>query len=360
MPRLGGARSGFTLYTEGDDLYDTMLSEISRARSQVLLESYIFAGDEVGDRFAAALCARAQAGVEVRLLVDAAGSFGRFPRALERRLRDTGVTVRRFHRWQWRNPWRYNRRDHRKLMVVDGAAAFIGGFNIHRESSRRVYGPRRWRDTHVRLTGDAAAHARALFEAFWCGERGLPDVGQDAATVLLPNHTRQCRYRLGCVYDAVFGRARTSLDLATPYFVPSRRLRTALQRAAQRGVRVRLLVPRVSDVAVARWAGAAATAEMLGHGIQVFEYLPRMLHAKTAVADGSWAVLGTANLDHRSVFLNYELVVATRDPALCRALQQQFDADVDESAEVQLDYWRRRRWLLRVAEWVAWSVRRWL
>lgn len=360
MPQLGGVQNRFTLFTEGDELYDAMLVAIGGANHEILLESYLFATDEVGRRFVTALAERARAGVAVRLLVDAVGSLLRFPHRVERELRAAGVAVRRFHRWRWREPLRYNRRDHRKLLVVDGKAAFIGGFNIHRESSRRVCGDARWRDTHVQVQGQLAVQAKALFEAFWHRDRRILTQPPEAATLLLTNHTRNCRQRLGCLFNAVFDGAHRSLALTTPYFVPSRRMRQALRRAAQRGVAVRLLVPRVSDVRLARWAANAVYDDLLQAGVRVFEYLPRMLHAKTVVADGDWALVGTANLDYRSVFLNAELIVASRDPVLCRALQAQFEVDVGDAAEVELAHWHRRRWSLRLAEWLAWSLRRWL
>jgi cardiolipin synthase len=137
-------------------------------------------------------------------------------------------------------------------------------------------------------------------------------------------------------------------------------MRQALRRAAQRGVAVWLLVPRVSDVRLAQWAANAIYAELLQSGVRVFEYLPRMLHAKTVVADGDWALVGTANLDYRSVFLNYELIVASRDPSLCRALGEQFEVDLAAAAEVEPARWHRRRWVLRAAEGLAWTLRRWL
>lgn len=361
VPRLRPGEARFTLYTEGDELVEAMLAAIRAAGRHICLETYIFAADAVGRRFAEALAERAEAGVEVRLMVDALGSFLLFPRRLERSLRERGVRVRRFHRWQWREPLRYNRRDHRKLLVVDGFEAFLGGFNIHRYGSRSAYGERRWRDTHVRITGDLAAQAEVLFDAFWSGDRhAQPEETPGAGSVLLSNHIRACRQRLSCMLVAMFAEARESLFLTTPYFVPDHRLRQGLREAAERGVDVRLLIPRISDVRLARWAASALYGELLDAGVRVFEYLPRLLHAKTVVADGNFALLGTANLDYRSVFLNYELMLASRDAVLCSALQEQFEADLAVSAEVQLERWRRRRWLTRLAEGMAWGVRRWL
>ncbi len=361
MPRLGLGQNAFALYTEGDELIEAMLAAIGSARRRICFETYIFAADSVGHRFAEALAERASAGVDVRLMMDALGSFLLFPRRLQRSLRTSGVKVRRFHRWRWREPWRYNRRDHRKLLVVDGREAFLGGFNIHHNISRKAYGERRWRDTHVRISGDLAVQADALFEVFWCGDRhALPKEAPTADSVLLSNHSRACRQRLRCLLVSMFDDARESLLLTTPYFVPDQHLRRGLREAARRGVDVRLLVPRISDVRLARWAASAIYGELLAAGVRVFEYLPRLLHAKTVVADGRFALLGTANLDYRSLFLNYELVLASRDPALCTVLRQQFTSDLALSAEMRLEYWRRRQWGMRLAEGLAWSVRRWL
>lgn len=360
-PALAAGEHPFRLYTEGDELIEAMLAAIGGARRTVYLETYIFAADAVGRRFVAALAARAAAGVEVRLVVDALGSFLLFPRKVEGELKRAGVVVRRFHRWSWRQPWHYNRRDHRKLLVVDGRTAFLGGFNIHRQSSRRACGERRWRDSHVRLDGALAAQAAALFEAFWEGDRSAPPADMpENGSVLLSNHSRTCRRRLHCLLLSLFAGADASLFLTTPYFVPDHRLREGLKNAARRGVDVRLLVPRISDVRLARWAAQAVYGELLEAGVQVFEYLPRLLHAKTVVADGDFALLGTANLDYRSLRLNYELVLASRDPALCAALRQQFDNDLGEAEAVRLEHWRRRRWPQRLAGTLAWAVRRWL
>lgn len=138
VPWPTGSPDGYTLYFEGDDLYEAMIASIRTARTRVDVETYIFAADPVGWRIAEALAARARTGVSVRVLVDAAGSLFLFSRDLAAFLRRQGAVVRRFHRWSWRQPLRFYRRNHRKLLVVDGRDAYVGGFNVHRESSRTV------------------------------------------------------------------------------------------------------------------------------------------------------------------------------------------------------------------------------
>ncbi len=351
----------FQIYTEGDLLFDAMLAAIGSAKQRVWMESYIFADDEVGRRFAQALSERASAGVQVRLLVDALGSLFQFYRSLGPELEQSGVQVRHFHRWYWREPFRYNRRDHRKLLVVDDRKAFLGGFNIHRQSSQQYFGPLRWRDTHAAFQGGLARQAAELFDAFWRGDRRwLPEDNRQASSVLVPNQSRVCRRRLACIYADFLGSAKEQICLTTPYFVPDHRTQKALLAAVRRGVEVRLLVPHTSDVRLARWAANAVYARLLDAGVQIFEYLPRMLHAKVAIADGSWATLGTANLDYRSLFQNYELNLVSRDPGLCHQLQMQFEADLTEASAVCATRWRQRRWVPRLAELLGWSVRRWL
>ena len=346
---------------EGDGLYDAMLEAIAGARRRVCLETYIFAWDEVGQRFGAALMERARAGVHTHLLVDAFGSLGLLPRAAQAELARAGVRVRRFHRWQWRDPWRYNRRDHRKLLVVDGRTLFLGGFNIHRESSRTAYGPLRWRDTHLQMTGPAAAQAELLFDLFWRYRRGRgAAIRRLGSLLLLSNHNRRGRRALRRVINGLLAGARHRAWISTPYFVPDRRLQTRLLAAARRGVDVRLLVPGKSDVALARWAAHAAYARLLEGGVRIFEYQPRVLHAKTMVVDGRRCLLGTANLDYRSLRHNYEVNLRCSDQALAHALEGYFEADLAESLEVDSGAWSRRHGLHYVAETIGWLARRWL
>ncbi len=143
LPKSGVGDGLIELYTEGDELFEAMLAAIGSAKKKVWMETYIFVDDEVGQRFAQALSDKAKAGVEVRLLVDTLGSLFQFYRTLGPMLEATGVTVRHFHRWQWREPLCYNRRDHRKLLVVDSKMAFLGDFNIHRQSSQTYFEARR-------------------------------------------------------------------------------------------------------------------------------------------------------------------------------------------------------------------------
>lgn len=348
------------LYSEGDELYAAMLTAINDARHSILMETYIFADDEIGRQFTDALIAANNRGVDVRLHVDAAGSLFWHSRRMERQIRDAGISLRWFHRWSWREPWRYNRRNHRKILVIDRRLVFLGGFNIHRENSRRIYGESRWHDLHLRINGQFGEQAAQLFDAFWEHRRRVWAPPLPTGDMLISNHGRAGRRAMRRVFRQGFAGARQTIDLITPYFVPDHQIRRALLRAAKRGVRVRLLLPRKSDVPVARWAAHASYARLLEAGVQIYEYLPRVLHAKLVVIDGRWAVIGTANIDYRSFFVNYELNLVTAEQALCAKLQQEFERDLQQSERVIAGHWARRPWLHRLLESGAWLMRRWL
>lgn len=352
---------GIELITEGDELYNAMAQAITEARQSIALTSYIFAPDEVGQPLLNLLMERAQAGIDVRVQIDALGSAGLLPHQCEQRLKDAGVQLHRFNRWNWRQPLHFNRRDHRKLLAVDGAVAFVGGFNIHRQSSMRHYGPQRWRDTHARFKGRLADDARALFDAFSSGDLDwAPTPRPGSSARLLPSTSRRCRRILRCAYrDAIAG-ATQRIWLSTPYFVPDGALRRMLGAAARRGVDVRILTTRPTDVPLVRWAAQALYPELLAEDVRIFEYLPRMLHAKTLVIDDDWNCIGTANFDYRSLFTNYEISLLDTSSSLTYKLATQFLQDLQEAEEVTPSTWRRRTWLSGMMAQIGYLARRWL
>ncbi|TDT37777.1 cardiolipin synthase [Halospina denitrificans] len=336
LPALVWGRVPLMVYTEGDALYEAMLDAIRNAHTQVWLESYIFSSDVIGERFTQALCERARAGVDVRVHVDAAGClFWGFDQ-LEPELVAAGVQVKWFHPWTWRDPFRYNRRNHRKLLVVDGEAAFFGGFNIHRENSLREYGELRWRDTHCLVEGELALEAAALFEALWVGDRGwMPRMPERPSCVLVTNQGIRRRHALSRLILRAFARARKRIYVTTPYFIPNENLQRRMIAAARAGVDVRLLVPERGDVGLAHWASRIAFRPLLRQGVRIFYYGPRLLHAKTIVVDGEWTTIGTANMDYRSFLLNYELNLVSRDPGIGEVLENQFFEDLESSQELR-------------------------
>lgn len=348
-----------TLFTEGDQLYDVMLSDIRAADSAVRLECYIFADDEAGAPFLTALAETAAAHRAVTVRLDSAGSWGTVSRAGQQLLKANEVILQWSRPWSWRAPWAFHRRNHRKLLVVDERVAYVGGFNIHRQSSRRAVGAVRWRDTHVRFTGPLVHEAIVLFDRFPRRPRvRWPEF--PVGTHLLPNNSRRCRHLLRCAFIDRFRSARARIWLTPPYFVPDSRSQSELCGAARRGVDVRVLVPAKSDVELTTWAAQAAYARMLTAGVRIWEYVPRVLHAKTLVVDHDWATVGTANFDYRSFFLNDELNLVVDEAGFNAELTTQFETDLLDAREVMSSTWRQRRWPSVIAEAIGWWARRWL
>lgn len=350
--------NGVSIYTEGDALYAAMLHDIAAARRSIRMESYIFATDEAGLPFVDALAERARAGVEVDLRIDAAGSLGLFDGDAEARLRAAGVRLTRSHRWWWRRPFTVQRRNHRKLLVVDDTIAYIGGFNIHAESSRLAYGPARWRDTHARIQGAAAHGAARAFDDY--GARRVHRGTAVDDVYFLPNRGIKGRWILHRLLQMRFGLARRRIWVTTPYFVPDHATQRALARAARRGVDVRVLVPAKNDVAIVQWASRAAYAALLAAGVRLFEYRPRVLHAKTALVDDHWGTIGTANMDFRSFFINDEINAVFERTDVVAMLADEFVRDLAEADEVHAARWQQRPWTAVLAEAIGWAARRWL
>lgn len=356
-PAVEGVTS-WKLFFEGDVLYEAMLEDVLGARTSILMESYLFAADAVGRRFAAALAAQAQRGCQVRLRVDYAGSRWQLDNGLVGELRAAGVKFEWARRWRWRKPWRFHRRNHRKLLVVDDATAYLGGFNIHAASSRAAAGESRWRDTHVRLTGPLACEARTIFRRGSDAARRL--LVRPGGTWALQIDALGCRRILHREFAHALRAARSRIWLTTPYFVPDRRLRRLIRHAARRGVDVRILMPAKNDVPIVQWAARAMYASLLASGVRLFEYQPRVLHAKTLLIDDTWATVGSANFDYRSLFLNAEVNVVSREPEFCAALAAAFTEDLQMSDEIDAARWRARPWWSTWRQVIAWPLRRWL
>jgi cardiolipin synthase len=278
-------------------------------------------------------------------------------------MRSGGVQVKLFGTFHPGQPRAFLHRNHRKLLVIDEAQTFLGGFNIHRESSRIEVGDSRWRDTHVELGGPIASIAANIFDTMWQGNPVASFTGCARAIhgeMMVADASRPCRHRLRCLFATAFAQSTRRLYLTTPYFVPPQPMEEALADAARRGVDVRVLVPRRSNHAVALVAGQARYSKLLRSGVRIFEYLPRLLHAKTLVVDGRWATVGTANLDFLSLFTNHELNLVSNDARVASKLEHDFMADLQEAVEIIPAAWEERSLAARIAERFAWHVRRWL
>ena len=352
-----------TLLQNGDAFYPAMLTAIREARDSINFETYIFEPDEIGRQFIDAFKERAQAGIEVRLLVDGFGA-----KKLKRRYRDelsqAGVRVQRFRPLGLRNLVRVYRREHRRATVIDGRVGFTGGAAISKKWKGNVTNTHEWRDSMTRVTGPLVAGIQSAFAENWvyctgevlAGPRFFPPLERSPglcaiSVVSSPSDSLQT---IRLLFWLSFTNARRRLWICNSYFIPDRRLRDAVVERARGGVDVRVLVPgNHTDAVPVQAAGQSYYEELLKAGVRIFEFQPSMMHAKTVVIDGAWSIVGSANMDERSMELNEENVLGISDRGFARSVEEGLLADYGRSREIRLEDWRKRSILRRGFERMA-------
>ena len=324
------------IFTNGSQFYPAMRDAILEAEHSINLEAYIFQPGDAADMLVEAMIARAKAGVEVRVVLDAIGS-SYLRNSAARRLADNGCRVAFYQPITWYRLHRLNNRTHRELLVIDGRVAFTGGAGVADWWYKPVHGPT-WRDTMARIEGPIAAAIQGTFAENWleaCGEiltghRHWPALAPagPAGAMLVKSSPSDRATVSRVVFQMLLDGAVTSIDIATPYFLPDKAFRKGLVRAAQRGVQVRVVVPgRHTDQRWVRLASRRMYRELLAGGVRMFEYRPAMTHVKTITVDGVWAMIGTTNIDNRSFEHNDEVNVAFREQGVTARLCQDFEAD---------------------------------
>jgi cardiolipin synthase len=345
-----------------------MLEAIAAARREILLEMYWIEPDAVGERFRDALAARAAAGVRVCVVYDAVGSMGITP-AWWRPLFSAGGRAVEYHSISPLDPRfrlaRVEMRDHRKMLVVDGADGITGGINLAKPWLTSSEGGEGWRDDVVHVRGDATQELRSLFFRTWrkltkeappLDVRPLSRKHRRPVWVLVSQW--RMRRSIHREYVTRIANARRCVDIANSYFVPDRKVRAALFNAVGRGVRVRVLVPTKSDVAIVQYATEALFDTLLRHGVELWALAGTMLHAKTAIIDDAFTTIGSYNLDERSWRKNLEVNLAVEDEAFARHVRAWFEQDLARSTRIDLPSWRDRSLVRRGAEWAAYAMRR--
>jgi cardiolipin synthase len=341
-----------TLLQNGDEFYPAMLEAIRAARDTVNFEVYIFEPDEIGRQFMDAFRERARAGVEVRVLVDWFGSHKFRPRH-RRELAQDGVKVETFRPFNLRNLVRMYRRTHRRAIVIDGEIAFTGGAAVSRKWAGNVRTPHEWRDSMTRVTGPLAGGIQSAFAENWvyctgevlAGSRFFPptEPGAGPCSISVVSSPSDAQQPIRLLFWLSFANARRRLWICNSYFIPDPRLRQAVVDRARHGVDVRILVPgNHTDAVPVQLAGRSYYGELLQAGVRIFEFQPAMMHAKALVVDDCWSVIGSANLDERSMELNEENVAGIADEEFARAIADGLERDFARSREVTLDQWRRR------------------
>lgn len=359
LSHLDQTLEGMTLalYTYGSDLYTAMLDAIDGAQQCIYLETFIWQDDPLGETFKQHLLTKAAAGVHVYVIFDGlinmfdSRRFKHFPTPIHALEYRTMTKV-----WYAFDLRRYAR-DHRKLLVVDHATAFIGGFNIG-----QLYATE-WRDTHLRLQGSPACELAAAFVDFWNTHAGQPPIAAapigswPGLITVQRNDPARLIFPIRGMYLDAIARAQHHIYLTNAYFIPDRVVLDALLQAALRGVDVRVLLPWQSNHISADWLARGFFDTCLRHGVRLFGYQDAMIHAKTATIDGIWSTVGTANLDRLSLIGNYEINVSIRDASFAAELERIFALDLTNAKEITLETWIQRPWYVRAGELILSPLR---
>ncbi|MEC5200023.1 cardiolipin synthase [Arthrobacter sp. PL16] len=353
------AETETTVYTYGEDLFDAMIEAIDRAEHQVLLETYIWKGDEVGARFRDAVNRAAERGVKVFVIYDGFANlvvnpfFYRFhplvntyrfpvlrPSIVFTNIRGTGF-------------------DHRKVLVVDDEVGFVGGYNIG-----SLYATK-WRDTHLELRGPSVWELREAFASFW-NHRAiprrpvLPDLSAsfwEPRIRAVNNIPAQLVFPIRGIYLDAINRAHRHIFITTAYFIPDRQILDALLRASRRGVDVRVILPEDSNHVVSDWLSRGFYSSLISAGVQILLYQNSMIHAKTATIDGEWSTVGTANIDRLSLTGNYEINLEIFDRELAATMEQIYEVDSSNSRVLTKEEWDSRHVVARVSELIIAPLR---
>ncbi len=355
------------LLRDGGEAFPAMLEAIAGATREVLLEFYWITPDVVGRRFRDALADCAARGVVVRVIYDSLGSRGMTPEWWTP-LIDAGGSVWEYHAISpFNDAFKLDRvvqRDHRKLLVVDGSHGFTGGINLGEPWLPFEEGGHGWRDDMIAVRGEAVHEMRALFYQAWrrvTHQRPPDDVRalaeRRAGPVFVLASQRRRRRNIHREYLVRIAGARTRIDIANAYFIPDRSMRSALYRAVDRGVRVRVLFPAVSDVLGVQFAVEALFDTLLRHGVELYALPPPMMHSKTAIVDGVFVTIGSYNLDERSWRKNLEANVGVVDAPFARHVTSWFEHDLARAERLELGTWRTRSLARRGVEWLALAMR---
>lgn len=375
------------LLQDGPATYQAMFIAIRNAKDHINLEIYIFEDDDIGKKFADLLLQKQAAGVQVNVIYDSVGCL-HTSKVFFERLSASGIKVLEFNPI---NPlsgnqkkWLLNNRDHRKLLVVDGHIAFLGGINISASysSSPFIRSARRggptpkivknmgWRDTHLQIEGPVVAEFQKLFLDTWEKQAGEPlaqknyfpkiDKQGDEMVRAIGSSPDEPHSHIYLTLLSAITNAEQHVYLTNAYFVPDPQLVKALTSTARRGVDVKLILPSHTDSWAVFHAGRSHYSKLLGAGVKIYERCGAVMHSKTASIDGVWSTIGSTNLDWRSFLHNDELNATILSRDFARQMDAVFAKDLAESEAIDLKRWKRRSLLLRVKEWVARLGEYWL
>ncbi len=351
----------------GEEIFPAMLDAIRAANSTITFETYIYWSGDIGKKFADALSERARAGVEVRMIIDWAGSF-KMEDALLEELTNAGAHIEKYRPLHWYNISRINNRTHRKLLVVDGKVGFTGGVGIADQWTGNAQDPEHWREVHFRVEGPVVAQMQAAFNDNWIKTTGkllngpkyfppLASAGEMDAHLFIASPAGGGE-SMHLMYLMSIAAAKQSIDLAASYFVPDTLIIQALIAARQRGVHIRVLVPgKHIDSQAVRLASKATWGELLQAGVEIYEYAPTMLHVKLLVVDHEMVSVGSTNFDIRSFQLNDEASLNIYNSELAARMTAVYESDLSQAKRYTYAMWKERPLREKFAEKVVLPIR---
>ena len=336
----------------GDEIFPAMLKSIRAAKKTITFETYIYWSGDIGKELAEALAERAKAGVKVAVLLDWVGSI-KMDEDLIQTMKDAGAQVQRYRPLHWYNLARMNNRTHRKLLVVDGHTAFTGGVGVAEQWTGHAQDPDHWRDMHFKVEGPVVAQVQAAFNDNWIKATGDVLNGTDyfppsqkagdMDAHLFISSPAGGSESMHLMYLMGIAAAEHSIDLQASYFVPDELIHNALIAARQRGVTVRILVPGEHiDSDTVRLASKAEWGPLLQAGIEIYEYLPTMMHNKLLIIDKEMVSVGSTNFDVRSFRLNDEASLNVYDHAFAEKMTRVFNDDLKHTKRYTYEVWEKR------------------
>jgi cardiolipin synthase len=373
LPSIAGATHGTLLdgnrvevLQNGDGFFPRLLADVAAAKETIHVESYVWWKGEICRRVAEALAERARAGVEVRVLLDASGSM-KMDRDLLKLMRDAGAEVRKYRPPRPSNLGRMNRRDHRKIAVIDGRVGYVFGHGFAQEWTGHAQDREHWRDTGARVLGPIVGGLQSAFAENWTEETGEVLVGPKFFPPLRPeghvlahlayyfDHGSVSSVDL--LYRLAFASARRELWIQNPYLAPDSDVLELLSKAADRGVDVRVMLPgEITDAQIVRHAGHAWYDTLLAHGVRICEYQRTLNHQKIVIVDGVWSHIGSTNLDNRSFATNDEISLGIMDEAVAGELRGAFVRDLEVCKPIELREWRQRSALHKLRDWASYRA----
>ncbi len=346
------------LLRSGQEIFQAIFDSVTNAQHIIGIEFYIFKNDDTGKKLAELLKEKVKQGVQVYILYDHFGSLWT-PIKFWRELKKAGIKLRVSHPIKWSAPYQHIHRDHKKLLVIDGEKAFTGGFNIGDEY--HVYFKKQkeaWRDTGIYLEGPIAATLLEMFKKSWRAWKGKPitwekkpePAKQGVSVIPIFTNSAKGRKKLRKLFFYSISTAKETILLTNAYFAPSKRMLTLFEDAVKRGVKVKLLLPGKSDVVPVFYASRASYKKLLSAGVEIYDYQGRILHAKSAVFDSCWSIIGSANLDFQSLRRNDESNVGVFDDDFAMQMTETFMEDLNHSVQIDEKTWLKRPLYEKVLE----------